>query len=464
MGMNIWWIRRDLRLSDNQALTAALSDGQGIVPVFILDDHLLLKPAEKRQAFLFAGLRELDRELRDRGSRLIIRRGDPSIEIPRLAAECSAASIYAEQDVTPYAIHRDNALSRLVKIHLTGGLGVHPAASVVKPDGNPYTIFTPYSRAWKALPFISQTLPAPLVLPPVPDLSSTVVTNLPVTDLFPPGESEAQRRLATFVSGPLYEYQETRNRPDLEGTSTLSPYIRFGMISARQAVLAARQAMVNAPDIQSRSSCETWINEIIWREFYQSILYHFPFVLQTAFRPSLRSVLWRNDPQDLRAWQAGLTGYPIVDAGMRQLAATGWMHNRVRMIIASFLVKDLLIDWREGERWFMRSLVDGDPAANNGGWQWIAGTGTDAAPYFRIFNPVIQGEKFDPTGHYVRRWIPELEHVPQKYIHAPWKMPSDMQHAAKVIIGRDYPAPLVDHSEARQRALSAYAQSKSTVD
>lgn len=461
--MNIWWVRRDLRLSDNQALTAALSDGGGVVPVFILDEHLLNTPAEKRQAFLFAGLRELDHDLRSRGSRLVIRRGDPATELARIAAECSAADVYAEQDVTPYAIRRDLAVGRKVNLHLVGGLGVHPPASVVKSDGNPYTVFTPYSRAWRALPFSSQTLPTPAILPPVPAFFSVVPPDLPVPDLFQPGEREAQRRLAVFLSGAIYEYQDARNRPDLDGTSTLSPYFRFGMLSARQAVLAARQAAENAPDTQARSSCETWINEIIWREFYQSILYHFPFVLQTAFKPSLRSISWQNKPQDLRAWQMGLTGYPIVDAGMRQLAATGWMHNRVRMITASFLVKHLLVDWREGERWFMRSLIDGDPAANNGGWQWTAGTGTDAAPFFRIFNPVIQGEKFDPAGEYVRRWVPELERVPQKFIHAPWKMSSEQQHAARVMIGIDYPAPIVDHFVARRRVLDAYSQSRSTI-
>jgi len=463
MPMNIWWVRRDLRLSDNQALTAALNNGQRVIPVYILDPHLLQQTAEKRHGFLFAGLRELDQDLRCRGSRLIIRSGDPEIEIPRLAAECSAAGVYAEEDISPYARRRDTAVANQISLHLTGGLGAHPIGSVVKPDGTPYKIFTPFSHAWKTLPIISHTLPAPDRLPAVPDLPSIVPADLPVPDLFPPGEREAQRRLAAFASGMIYEYQNLRNRPDLEGTSILSPYFHFGMLSPRQAVLAAQQASSNAPDAPSRAGCEAWINELIWREFYQSILYHFPFVLKTAFKPQMRSIPWRNAAQDFDRWKAGLTGYPIVDAGMRQLAAIGWMHNRVRMIAASFLVKHLLINWQDGERWFMRSLIDGDPASNNGGWQWTAGTGTDAAPYFRVFNPILQGEKFDPTGTYVRRWVPELRNVPTHFIHTPWKMPDYLQAESRAIIGKEYPKPIVDHNAARQRVLEAYALSKSSA-
>lgn len=455
--MEIWWVRRDLRLEDNPALQAAIGRGTGVAPVFILDEELLAKAAPLRRGFLIAGLRALDEALRLRGARLIVRRGDPAAELRRLAEECGAQSVFAGQDISPYARRRDAAVGAQLDLRLVHNSGAHPTRAVSRADGRPYTVFTPYSRAWRRLPVSEGRLPAPRELAPVPDLPSVDLPCLPEPLDFPAGELEGQRRLAAFLDGPIYDYAGERNRLDLAGTSTLSPYFRFGMLSARQAAAAARRAAQLAPEGQARAGCETWLNELIWREFYQSILYHFPAVLKTAFRPGMRAIAWRNAPQDLLDWQAGLTGYPVVDAGMRQLAATGWMHNRARMIAASFLVKHLLIDWRAGERWFMQHLIDGDPAANNGGWQWIAGTGADAAPYFRVFNPTLQGIKFDPDGVYVRRWVPELARVPREFIHAPWKMPAEIQREAAVMIGRDYPAPLVEHGFARRRALQAYS-------
>lgn len=459
--MNLWWIRRDLRLADNPALSAALREGSGVLPVFILDETLLRRPAEKRQGFLFAGLRALDDDLRRLGARLIVRRGDPLVELPRLAAEANAGGVFAEQDVSPYARRRDGTLGQRVNLHLVHGLGVHPPSAVVRADGKPFTVFTPFSRTWKALPAGEHLLPAPDALPRVPDLPSADLPDLPVPDGFPPGEGEARRRLAAFLDGPIDAYAQGRNRLDEEGTSALSPYLRFGMLSARQVVAAARQAGRLAPDAPAREGIATWLNELIWREFYQSILYHFPQVLREPFRPTLRGVAWREAPQDLFAWQTGQTGYPVVDAAMRQLAATGWMHNRARMISASFLVKHLLIHWQHGERWFMRQLIDGDPAANNGGWQWVAGTGTDAVPYFRIFNPILQGQKFDPEGAFIRRWLPELADVPQKFIHTPWLMSAEEQQRYHAVLGRDYPAPIVDHGAARQRFLEAVSAGRS---
>jgi deoxyribodipyrimidine photo-lyase len=244
---------------------------------------------------------------------------------------------------------------------------------------------------------------------------------------------------------------------DLPGTSGLSPYLRFGMLSARQAAVAALEVGEHP---EAREGAQVWLDELIWREFYLHILYHFPNVLRESFRESLREIPWDNDTRAFAAWQEGLAGYPVVDAAMRQLRATGWMHNRARMIVASFLTKDLLIDWRWGERYFMQQLVDGDPASNNGGWQWSAGTGTDAAPYFRIFNPVLQGEKFDPEGAYVRRWVGELARVPDRYLQRPWLMPEEIQREAGCILGKDYPAPMVDHAWARERTLEAYRQAK----
>jgi deoxyribodipyrimidine photo-lyase len=454
--MNIWWIRRDLRLEDSPALTAAIQADPAVLPVFILDDHLLSKPADKRQAFLLNGLGALDLELKHLGSGLIVRRGDPVLELARLMAESGAASVYAEEDVSPYARKRDTAVARQVDLHLVQGASYFPPSVVKGSGGNPFKVFTPYSHAWKALPFSDQVLPKPASLKPIPDFLTGPLPEIPSASGFPAGEVEAQRQLAAFLAGPIHEYAMTRDRMDLEGTSRISAFLRFGMVSIRQAVISAVQAIAQAPDAQARAGAETWLNELIWREFYRSILHHFPFVLDTAFRPGMRAIPWRDAPDDLQAWQAGLTGYPVVDAAMRQMASTGWMHNRARMIAASFLVKHLLINWQAGERWFMQQLIDGDPASNNGGWQWVAGTGTDAAPYFRIFNPTLQGKRFDPFGNYVRRWVPELSPVPDRFVHTPWEMTTAEQQDCGVLIGRHYPAPIVEHAFARARALAAY--------
>jgi deoxyribodipyrimidine photo-lyase len=455
MSSAIWWIRRDLRLSDNQALSAALTHG-AVIPVFILDPHLLERTPQRRQTFLFEGLRALDADLRSRGSQLTMRRGNPTQVLATLLVETGADAIYAEEDFTPYARRRDGEVARRLPLHLVNGQTVHPPGSVLKKDLTPYTVFTPYSRAWKALlPARIALLPPPsrLVSPVLPSESLPASTAQP---LFPAGEVEAQRRLADFLAQRIFNYAEARNRVDLEGTSVLSPYIRFGMLSLRQAVSGALAAIARAPASGDEESAETWLNELIWREFYIAILWHFPGVLQASFRQDYRNVAWVNDRDNFAAWKEGRTGYPIVDAHMRHLAQTGWMHNRGRMITASFLVKDLLVDWRWGERWFMENLLDGDPAANNGGWQWTAGTGTDAAPYFRVFNPVLQGKKFDPHGNAVRRWLPELASVANEYIHTPWKMPLDLQTRIGCVIGRDYPFPIIEHDFARQRVLDVY--------
>ncbi len=473
----IWWARRDLRLHDNDALKAALAHGGPVVPVFVLDPALLAAAdlSEKRVAFLFGGLRALAADLRQRGSRLIVRRGEPLAELTRLVAETGAEAIYAEADSWPYGRRRDAAVAEALPLRLTPGVTVFPADAVRKADGGPYTVFTPFSRAWRALPLpaAAQLWAPPERLPALPDdlISLPILAEpaLPPAVPFPPGEAEALRRLRAFtlaqtrqvsenLSGlaAIHRYSDDRNRMDLDGTSQLSPYLRFGMVSARRAAVAALHALEKAPDAAARKGAETWLNELIWREFYMAILHHFPFVLETAFREELRDIPWRNDEAEFAAWCKGRTGYPVVDAAMRQLVTTGWMHNRARMIVASFLVKDLRIDWRWGERFFMQHLVDGDPAANNGGWQWTAGVGTDAAPYFRVFNPSLQGAKFDPEGAYVRQWVPELARLPLKYLHEPWTMPLSEQIKAGCRIGQDYPAPIVDHALARERTLTAY--------
>jgi len=305
-------------------------------------------------------------------------------------------------------------------------------------------VYTPYSKMWKSLLAEIQPLPAPERIAALPGIDSDPLPNFTPQPLFPAGEKEALRRLRQFIHQPVKDYHEARNRMDLDGTSALSPYFRFGMVSLRQAAAAVQHL--------KEQGAQTWLNELIWREFYVQILYHFPRVKRGAFNPAFANIAWRNEPAEFEAWKMGQTGVPIVDAAMRQLKETGWMHNRARMIVASFLVKDLLIDWRWGEAWFMENLLDGDLAANNGGWQWSAGTGTDAAPYFRVFNPVLQSEKFDPAGVYIRKWIPELRGVDSKQIHAPW------QFGVKAA---GYPQfPIVDRSIVKERTLQAYKFSK----
>jgi deoxyribodipyrimidine photo-lyase len=465
----IAWLRRDLRLADNTALSAARSQAEDIIPTFVLDPTLLERYAgSPRVAFLLSGLRQLDDDLRARGSRLIVRRGEPEQEMAALVDESGASFVFAEEDYEPYARQRDKAVAARVPLQLVGSPIVRPPGVVLKSDGDPYVVFTPFSRKWKSLP-----PPRASELEPPPEHISTPheIESLPIPDEpqlpsgvpFPAGEAEAQGRLEAFVRGdapPIYAYEENRDRLDFDATSQLSPYLRFGMVSARTAIVAAYQAIDRADDENPRRSAEAWLDELIWREFYMCILYYFPEVLEVSFREKMRGITWRNDDNAFDAWCEGKTGYPVVDAAMRQLVQSGWMHNRGRMIVASFLVKDLLIDWRWGEAFFMQHLVDGDPAANNGGWQWSAGTGTDAAPYFRIFNPVTQGKKHDPDGSYIRRWVSELGDVPGGKVHEPWAMSTEQQRESRCVLGEDYPLPIVDHAEARERTLEAYRSAR----
>ncbi len=473
----IWWIRRDLRLTDNQALDAALHNAEAIIPVFVLDDKILASDyvGNKQVAFMLAGLQALDDALQARGNRLIVRRGDPVAELRQLVEETGATAIYAERANSPYAKQRDAAVAEFAALTLTAGISIQEPWDVLKKDGTPYTVFTPYKKRWYALlkPEQRAVLDAPAHIP-APDghieslpLPASPALAQPLQ--YVSGAARAQALLTQFVAAEqrdapaLCFYDEQRDLPSVDGTSSLSAYLRFGMLSARQAADAGLKRIQSAKSKAERENASVWVSELIWRDFYMSILYHFPHVIDGNFRPDYDYIDWRNDTTEFAAWCAGKTGYPIVDAAMRQLVQTGWMHNRARMIVASFLVKDLLIDWRWGEKFFMQHLIDGDPAANNGGWQWAAGTGTDAAPYFRIFNPMSQSKKFDGNGDYIRRYVPELANVPKKYIHAPWEMPPLEQALAKVEIGTDYPAPIVDHKLARLRTLDAYKASKAVA-
>ncbi|GIW13650.1 MAG: deoxyribodipyrimidine photo-lyase [Tepidiforma sp.] len=457
---SVLWFRRDLRLHDHPALHAAAEAGP-VAPLFVLDPALLRGrwASSNRTAFLLASLAALDAALRDRGARLHIRLGNPAAVVPGFAVEVGAADVFASRDYTPYARRRDAAVARAletagVRFHARRGTLVHEPEEVRGASGQPLTVFTPFFRAWGALP-LREPLPAPGRIPAVtaapgelPTLEALGLPPAPAADALPPaGEPAARRRLERFLAGPVCAYAETRDRLDLSGTARISQDLHFGLLSPLEVVTRARAAPCDSTK---------FIAEVAWREFYHHILWHHPRVLREPFQPLGASIPWRDDPAAFDAWAGGRTGYPLVDAAMRELAATGYMHNRARMVAASFLAKDLLLDWRLGETHFMRHLADGDVANNDGGWQWAASVGTDAQPYFRIFNPVTQSKKFDPEGRYLRRWLPELRNVPLPCLHEPWTMPPHLQEASGCIIGRDYPAPIVDHAAARQRAVHVF--------
>lgn len=460
----IVWFRRDLRLSDNLALLEARRSGRQVVPVVVLDEAQLASTlaGEKPLAFFLGGLRALDAQLRRRGSYLVVRRGDPADLLPALVRETGAEVVYAQADVTPFARARDATVGRVVPLRLVEGISAQPPEALLRGDGAPHGVFSQFARAWWRLPPPSAPLPAPERLTTPPGIRCDPLPDLPRLPAglgCVPGEEEAQRRLAAFTDGeaaPIHRYAEERDRLDGRTSSVLSPYLRFGMLSPRQALAAGASTLARAESEAARAGITAWLRQLVWREFYLTLLFHRPDLLSQAQRPDLRGLAWENDPELFAAWQQGRTGYPVVDAAMRQLVAEGWLANRARLIAGSFLTKDLLVDWQWGERWFMRHLVDGDPALNNGNWQWVAGVGTDSQPYFRVFNPILQGRKFDPVGRYVRRWVPELARVPGQYIHEPWSMPLEAQRAAGCLIGYDYPSPVVDHFQARERTLALY--------
>jgi deoxyribodipyrimidine photo-lyase len=451
----IVWFRRDLRLADHPALTAAVERG-AVVACFVLDDDILRRRhhhAPARLRFLRAGLESLDASLRERGSRLIVRHGDPAEVVPRLAQEAGADRVACLRETSPRGRARDERVAAALAaagVHLDclpGTLAVEPEA-LPGPDGAGYRVFTPFFRAWSAAG-THRTTAAPSAIPG-PDLGSMDLNLLPAgRPPLPGGEVAAEERLERFIHDSVKQYSDTRNVPGDDGTSHLSAYLRLGMISP-QAVRAALGRKV-----ESRGGGAFW-RQMAWRDFYHHVQLHHPHTARGAMRPEFDHIAWDGGTGAFDAWRHGETGFPLVDAGMRQLAAEAWMHNRTRMVTASFLVKDLIVDWRRGETHFMRELVDGDPANNNGGWQWVAGTGTDAAPYFRVLNPTLQAQKFDPDGHYIRRYVPELRDVPDRFIHAPWQMGPEDQRAASCRIGHDYPAPIVDHAARRVEVLERY--------
>jgi deoxyribodipyrimidine photo-lyase len=465
MSRSIVWFRRDLRLADQPALAAALEQGE-VVPAFILDPQLLEsdRVGPQRLAWLAANLRSLDQSLRERGARLIVRSGDPAIELPRLAQEAAADQITFNLDLTPYARRRDQRVgleleAQGIQVEAFDDVTLHQPDEIVTSTGRPYQVFTAFKRAW-----LAQPKPSALDLSAIPDvlsmpagLASQPIDFADETIALPPaGEQAALTRLDHFLEAKVYAYGEGRNRLDIDGTSCLSPYLRFGALSIRQAYWGVRSAIELVDEQTVRASAETWLNELIWREFYFGLLYHFPHTIDRPLRKEYTDFEWLDDAGAFEAWCEGRTGYPVVDAAMRCLNATGWLHNRARMIVASFLTKDLLIDWRRGERYFMQHLIDGDSASNAGGWQWAAGVGADAQPFFRVFNPTWQSQRFDPNGEFVREWLPELARLPDRLIHEPWKMSAADQREYDCLIDRDYPAPIIDHRFARDRALQHY--------
>lgn len=470
----ILWFRQDLRLNDNPALAAAADSGRPVIALYILDTATRdLMPGSAARWWLHHSLAKLDAALRQQyGLPLILRRGDPAQILPELLRDSSADTLHWNRIYEPAGIARDTAVKAALK---QAGIAVetHNAALLFEPwtvktkAGGWFKVFSPFWRACLAQPS-PQPQRAPKSLTPYAQpIDSDVLASwnlLPTApdwagglrETWTPGEAGAAARLQNFIDKNLHRYAAGRDRPDLDCTSRLSPHLHFGEIGPRQIWQVAQMAADREGAAVAQNAAK-FLAELGWREFCHHLLFHFPALPQQNFRTEYDAFPWQPDADRLRAWQHGRTGYPIIDAGMRQLWATGWMHNRVRMIAASFLIKHLLQDWRAGEAWFRETLVDADLANNAGGWQWVAGSGADAAPYFRIFNPIMQGEKFDPAGDYVRRWLPELAQLPDRYIHKPWTTPEVILKQAGLTLGRDYPLPLVDHATARSAALAAFA-------
>jgi deoxyribodipyrimidine photo-lyase len=457
------WFRRDLRLADHPALLAALAAADQVVPVFVVDRALLHGRASgpNRRAFLHGALQTLATDLDALGGRLLLREGDPVRVLPALAREAGADAVYCSREYTPYAVRRDAAVERALRedgrqLLALPGLYLSDFDELRTGEGSPFRVFSPFARAARAAGW-DDPLPAPTRVPvpsePASDLSSgwQAFGLDGAVEVTPPDPAAALERLRWFVATRVDGYGRARNMLDTDGTSRLSPYLRFGLVSPGQVAAAAGR--------DGRSSGrETFVSELLWRDFYAYVLYHRPQSAWAHMRPEFADFQFQDDPDAVADWRQGRTGYPLVDAGMRQLTGQGWVHNRARMVVASFLTKHLLADWRDGARFFLRHLMDGDLASNNGGWQWVAGTGTDAAPFHRIFNPVTQAEKFDPAGDYIRRWVPELAKLPAPTVFAPWRVsPADLT-AAGVRLGADYPHPMVDHLTARNRALARFRE------
>ncbi|MEW9796901.1 cryptochrome/photolyase family protein [Alteromonas sp. CYL-A6] len=469
--VSIMWFRQDLRVKDNPALNAACDTGK-IVPIYIYDtqtpDNRI--PGGASKWWLHHSLHSLNERL---NGHLQVFAGDPAEILPALMDEFGASHIYWNRCYEPWQINRDKTLKSMLSdsgytVNSCNGSLLWEPMKIAKKDGDPYKVFTPYYRKGclnAPPPRYPKAPPARITYADVPmrgdglaalSLIPEIDWYRTMEDIWTPGEDGAADRLATFIDSAASQYKDKRDIPSVRGTSMLSPHLHFGEVSPNQIWYAIKDAFGDTDD----SNIDTFLSELGWREFSYYLLYHFPTLPNKNFNSKFDAFEWRQDHAALTAWQRGNTGIPIVDAGMRELWQTGYMHNRVRMIVGSFLVKNLLIDWHEGEKWFWDCLLDADLASNSASWQWVAGSGADAAPYFRIFNPVLQGEKFDKKGSYVRKYCPELKDLPDKYIHKPWETPPVIAKEAGVILGETYPKPIVDLKASRQRALDAFDKIK----
>ena len=465
------WFRRDLRLTDNTAVREALKSSQEVYCLFVFDSLILqsLSEDDQRVQFIWYSLIELREKIRSLGGELYVRWGSAVQEVKKIVLELGVDALYFSRDYEPYAVERDRKIESSIlalnrKVYCFKDQVMIERSEIMTIKNTPFTVFTPYKKAWLKRVHQEGVPDKPdynvlwkklskINLQGMPDLSKMgfLEGGLKGDLKCLPGESGARKALTSFIK-KIEKYEENRNYPAIHATSFLSVHLRFGTVSIRDLYRLAISS-------QSRGG-ETWLNELIWRDFYFNIIHHFPFVVEKSFRPAYQNLKFENDKDYFRAWCRGQTGYPIVDAGMRQLNITGFMHNRLRMITASFLVKDLQIDWRWGERYFAEKLMDYDLAANNGGWQWAASTGCDAQPYFRIFNPTLQSKKFDRSGDFLRSYLPELGSVPDSHIHEPWLMSFQEQKEFSCQIGKDYPPPLVDHAQRRNSTLALFKKAR----
>jgi deoxyribodipyrimidine photo-lyase len=475
---HIVWFRDDLRLSDHPALHASVKSGAPVICLYVRDEQsaALRALGGATRWWLAQSLRALSTSLAAIGGTLVLRNGRAADVIAALAREAGAGMVlWNEIAQAPHRAIEDEVIAALADLDVgtrsfPGDLLVQPAAVRTK-DGRGLRVFTPFWRRVVGLGDPAKPLPAPKALKPGPQVASDELSDWglePTTpdwaaglrEMWTPGEAAAQKHLRSFLKSGVDGYSGGRDRPDREATSRLSPHLRFGEISPRQVWYAARFAAAERPKLAGH--IDKFLSEVGWREFCRHLLFDIPDLASRNLQSAFDAFPWNIDGKALRAWQRGRTGYPIVDAGMRELWHTGTMHNRVRMVVASFLVKHLLIDWRDGEKWFWDTLVDADAGSNPANWQWVAGSGADAAPYFRIFNPILQGEKFDPDGIYVRRWVPELKDMPSKFIHQPWNASPPELTRAGITLGKSYPAPIIDHKLGRERALKAYATTRNS--
>ena len=459
----IVWFRQDLRLNDNPALQSALNGKNAVTPVFIDDNDCGRQPGIMGRWWRDKSLAQLNDALKSRGSRLVFRKGRAQEVLPTLAKQVGATAVYWNRQYEADIVARDTAIKSKLKDSgieaesFNGSLLFEPWEVTSKSTGEPFKVFTPFWRACCALGLkrglwdAPEKISAPAQWPPSDALPATApLDHMDSLNIWQPGEDGARDALALFLAQNIAGYAERRNLPAEPATSRLSPHLRWGEISPARIV-----AETEATNIKTDDGTK-FLSELGWREFSYQLLYHNPELAETCLQNKFEAFPWRNDADAFEAWKRGETGYPIVDAGMRELRRTGYMHNRVRMIVASFLIKHLLIDWREGEKWFWECLVDADPANNSASWQWVAGCGADAAPYFRIFNPILQGPKFDADGIYTKTYVPELSALSGKTLYAPWTAKSDMLDSGAISLGDTYPNPIVNHEAARARALESF--------